>query len=571
MTARTNTDFSTPAMTDTMLETTASTEIVRREWVLVSAITLLVLLLTSLPYLFANISAPPDRQFMGMMLDVPDHLQYFSWMRELTHSNLAANKLTPEPNAPLFFNLLWWGMGRAGALFGLDFAAMYQIMRWGATVAFLLLSYHVIAWFLPNRRMRMAAFLTLVLTSGFGWVLILMKYTVTNGELLWPLDVFVAEGNTFLSALGYPHFLGAAVYIGVFDLFLRGQARGRLRYTVYGGLLALFLGWQHAYDLVIVYSILALYAVLLWIRDRRMPVYMVIGGVILGLLSVWPALYSVLLTSKDPIWREVLKQFANAGVYTPPLYRLPVLLGPAFLLALFTAIRQNPFRLSGVDNKTLFLRSWFWGNMALVYLPVDYQIHMLNGWQVPISILAVIGLFTYIVPAVQRWGATRGRQWRLAAIQNWAVAILLIVIVPTNLYLFAWRFVDLARHDYPYFLHTDDVRALQWLEANVQGDDVVFSSLDFGQYVPAYTGAHAFLAHWAQTVDFFHKSQIVDDFYRGSLGEAERTSIFNQFSVDYVVVGSLERAIGDAEISRIPGLYPVFESSSVTVYAVSNS
>lgn len=568
MTAHAKTEFTSPAATKTTAEDTATTEITRREWMLVSGITLVVLLLTSLPYVYAVASAPPDRHFMGMMLDVPDHLQYFSWMRELTYANLAANKLTPEPNAPLFFNLLWWGMGRTGALLGLDFVAMYQIMRWVATAAFLLLAYHVCAWFLSNRRMRMAVFLTIVLTSGFGWVLILMKYTVTNGELLWPLDVFVAEGNTFLSALGYPHFLGAAVYIGVFDLFLRGQARGRLRYAVYGGLLALFLGWQHAYDLVIVYSILALYAVLLWIRDRRMPVYMVIGGVILGLLSVWPALYSVLLTANDPIWKEVLKQFANAGVYTPPIYRLPVLLGPAFLLALFTAIRQNPFKLHGVGNRTLFLRSWFWGNMVLVYLPVDYQIHMLNGWQVPIAILAVIGLFTYIIPALQRWGENRGKLWNPTTTQNWAVAVLLIIIVPTNLYLFAWRFVDLARHDYPYYLHTDDLSALKWLEANVQGDDVVLSSLDFGQYVPAYTGAHAFLAHWAQTVDFFHKSQVVNEFYSSALSEVDSSSLFDEFSVDYVVVGTLERAIGDADMSRIPGLQSVFESPSVTIFAV---
>lgn len=567
MTAHANVKYPSQVPSSTVASVDESTDVTRREWMIVGGVILIVLLLTSLPYLYAYASAPADKQFMGMMLDVPDHLQYFSWMRELTHASLAANKLTPEPNPPLFFNLLWWGMGRAGAIAGLDYAIMYQIMRWIATSAFLFLAYHVCAWYLSNRRMRLTAFLAIVLTSGFGWVLILMKYTVTNGMLLWPLDVFVAEGNTFLSALGYPHFLGAAVYIGVFDLCLRGQAKGRLRYMVFGGLLALFLGWQHAYDLVIVYSILALYALLLWIRDRRLPVYLLVGGIILGFLSVWPALYSVLLTSRDPIWKAVLAQFANAGVYTPPLYRLPVLLGPAFLLALFTAIRQNPFKLKGVDNKSLFLRSWFWGNMVLVYLPVDYQIHMLNGWQVPIAILATIGLFTYLVPAIQGWGAAFGRSWNSAAIQNWTVVALLIIIMPTNLYLFAWRFTELARHDYPYFLHNDDVSALKWLEANANGDDVVFSSLDFGQYVPAYTGAHAFLAHWAQTVDFFHKSEIVSEFYSGKLGDADRREVFEQFSVDYVVLGTLEQALGTVDVSTIPDLRPVFESPSVTVFA----
>ena len=82
------------------------------EWRFVGWIIILVLVITTLPYLFGYVTAPPDKQFMGTMLDVPDHMQYFSWMRELSHSFLSANKLTPEPNPPIFFNLLWWGMGR---------------------------------------------------------------------------------------------------------------------------------------------------------------------------------------------------------------------------------------------------------------------------------------------------------------------------------------------------------------------------------------------------------------------------------------------------------------------------
>jgi hypothetical protein len=92
--------------------------ITRAEWRFVAFIVLLVLVLTSVPYLFGWLTAPPEKQFMGIMLDVPDHGQYFSWMRELTTAHLSANKLTPEPNQPIFFNLLWWGLGRLGNLVG---------------------------------------------------------------------------------------------------------------------------------------------------------------------------------------------------------------------------------------------------------------------------------------------------------------------------------------------------------------------------------------------------------------------------------------------------------------------
>ncbi|MFN3332221.1 MAG: hypothetical protein ACK47M_06905, partial [Caldilinea sp.] len=462
-------------------EDAAVAEVTRQEWLFVIVAALIVLVITTLPYLYAYWSAPPDKQFMGVIYNVPDHMQYFSWFREFGESNLSANKLTPEPNQPIFFNLLWWGMARIGGALGIGYAGMYQILRWVATILFLLLVYRMLSWFFPDRLRRTTAFLLILFGAGFGWVLIVMKYTVTHGELIWPLDVYVTESNTFFSILGSPHFVAAALYMFVFDLVLRGQAKNQLRYAVYAGLFALFMGWQHAYDLLIVYGVLGAYGLLVWIRDRKLPIDLLWSGLIVGAISVWPALYSVWLTSLDPLWEQVLAQFANAGVYSPPLYRLPVLLGLPFLLALFTVIRQNPFRLHGVSNNDLFVRGWFWISFVLIYLPVDYQIHMLNGWQVPIAILATQGVFTYVVPALARWFATDKTPTRRLAITT-ATAIILFSAL-TNIYLFGWRFYDLSRHDYPYYLYQDEIAALRWLEANAGSDAVVLSALEVGQYV----------------------------------------------------------------------------------------
>ena len=99
------------------------------EWWFVAGTIIFVLILTSVPYLYAYLSAPADKQFMGVLVNVPDHAQYFSWMRELTGAHLSANKLTPEPNKPVFFNLLWWGMGRIGQLLGVSYAGMFQLLR----------------------------------------------------------------------------------------------------------------------------------------------------------------------------------------------------------------------------------------------------------------------------------------------------------------------------------------------------------------------------------------------------------------------------------------------------------
>jgi hypothetical protein len=77
-----------------------------------------------------------------------------------------------------------------------------------------------------------------------------MKYTLTSGELIYPNYVYIAEGNTFLGIMSYPHFIAAALYILVFYLVLQGERSEQFKYAVAAGLVALFFGWQHAYDLV---------------------------------------------------------------------------------------------------------------------------------------------------------------------------------------------------------------------------------------------------------------------------------------------------------------------------------
>jgi hypothetical protein len=543
------------------------------EWRFVIGIVVLALTITSLPYLYAYLTTPTDKHFMGIMLDVPDHAQYFSWMRELSYSPLAANKLTPEFNKPVFFNLLWWSLGRLGRLLGFNYAIMFQILRFVAGTLFLLLAYRVCAWFLADRLMRRTAFLIIAFTSGFGWALIGLKYLWGLSDPPFPLLVYIAEGNTFLDILGYPHFVSAALYIFVFDLMLRGQAKEQLRYAVAAGLVALFFGWQHAYDLVLVYGVLGSFIVTLTLRDRRLPYHLIKASLVMGIISWWPALYSVLLTSLDPVWKEVLAQFANAGVYTPNPLQLLILLGPAFLLAIFVVIKDGPFRLKGLNDNDLFLKTWFLANFVLIYIPTDYQIHMLNGWQIPIAILATKGLFGYVVPVVERitWFKTRDLKLETrnpSLIQHSLVAIMILAIVPTNVYLWAWRFVDLSRHDHPYYLYNDELAALTWLETNARSDTVTLSSLTIGQYIPVLTGAHAFLGHWAQTLDFNGKSAMVEEFFDESTHDARRQQILEQYSVDYVFYGPMEQALGTYNPDHSPFLTPVFSAPLVKVYAI---
>jgi hypothetical protein len=536
----------------------------RREWRFVGLVVAAVLLSTSVPYLYGYLSAPAEKQFMGLMLDVPDHGQYLSWWRSFQSTLLARNKLTPEPSQRVFFNLLWWMLAQVSRWTGLGYAAVYQAFRWIAGASFLWAVYRLIAQFVSQVIQRRAVFLLVTFGSGLGWLLVVAKYTLTGGELLFPLDVYIAEGNSFLCILGYPHFAFAMTFIALtFEFIWRGWCEGRTRHMVTAGVLALLLGWMHAYDLLIVYAVMGTFALLVWWKRRAFPWRLFWGGVIVFALSCSGAVYSAILTTVDPLWEKVLAQFANAGVYTPAPLHLVILFGFPLIVAVVAGIGLAWKKRWSEEN--LFVMGWFVAGAALNYIPTDYQIHMLNSWQIPMVILATIGLFG-LAPVV----ATRIRNLNLSpdAAGRLVAAAFVLAVLPTNLYLWAWRFMDLARHDYPYYLSRDEVAALDWLREHTSPDDVVLSSITVGQYVPALSGNTAFLAHWAQTVDFYDKSERVERFFDAAVADAERLDTVRTFDVDYVFYGPAERALGRYDPGTSSLFVNVYSSPEVELYAV---
>lgn len=545
-----------------------SHQISRAEWSFVGVILAVILVITTLPYLFAVFSAPAEKQFMGFLINVDDHTQYLSWYKAFQTEHVIPNRLTPEENPPLFFNLLWWSLARFGAITGLGYMAVYQIFRVLSTIFFLVMIYVMTARFFPDVLRRQTAFLVIALGAGLGWVLVVIKYLWGLADVPLPNNLYISEGNTLLCILGYPHFAEAAGFIlAVFWLLLRGEERQSLRYALYAGVVALLLGWQHAYDLIIVWGVPVVYGGIRLLVDRQWPRYWFWAMLIVGVISCSPALYSVWLTSANPLWKEVLDQFDNAGIFSPRPLHMLILMGIPLIAALVTlALRlrevvQVRRAVQPVAQREIFLVVWFIVGWALTYIPTDYQVHMISSWQVPIGLLAVLGLFHYGLPALSRWREPASLAKPLA----W---LFVVLVIPTNLYLIAWRFVDLNRHDYPFFLYRDEVAAIDWLEAHASTDAIVLSGYEAGRYIPGLSGQRVFLGHWAQTVDFFAKREMVAEFFDATTSDARRQEILQAYGVEYVFYGQAERALGAYQPDDTDLLELVFSLPQAEVYVV---
>jgi uncharacterized membrane protein len=529
---------------------------------------LILLAMTSIPCIYGYVTAPEDKWFSGIVENVHDTAQYLSWMRESGHQLFIENKLTSEPNEAIFLNLHWWIPGRLAAIAGLSLPQVYQIFRLFAVPFLVVTTYAFCALLFEDLTRRRFAFLLSILTSGGGWIWVVKKQF--TGEMDFPRDVHTMLGNAFYTMMSSPHLtFAAALTLLVLFLALQSTRRRQFGFSLGAGLLALFLGLGHVYDLVTVWAVLAVFGLLLTLRDGWSWARFWSLFVVVLLSTPAPLYYGYVSSDANPIWQQALAQYDNLGVFTPDPIHLFILLGLTFLVAwlgFFAGLRSWRAQ----TDLALFIKGWFIVTLGLIYLPLHFQIMLLTGYQLPMAVLATWGLFDRILPWLQK--RLEGGRWRRLLnwerLGRWAPALFLLAVIPTNLYLLAWRVVVLNQHDYPYYLYRDDVAAMRWLDEHTNPDDVVLSSFTIGHYIPGLAGNKAFLSNAVMTMDFNRKREMVNDFFDSTTSDDERQALSHEYGIRYVLYGEAERAVGGHDPEEPLPFAEVFTSSRVKIYAV---
>ncbi len=536
-------------------------------------IALLLLAITSLPYLYGYLSTPPDKWFSGVIFNVHDTAQYLSWIRESATSVFIENKLTSEPNASIFLNLHWWIPGRIAALLGLSPIQIYQVFRLLAVPLQVMVGIWFCSLFFRNRSHNLFAFLLGTLTSGLGWLWVVDKYMNRLSDVRFPHDLYTTPGNTFWVMLASPHLTFAlSLTLLALGLAWLGYQQQQFGFSLAAGGVALFLGMGHVYDLVTVWTVLLIFGVFLTLRDGfRWQTFFSLFVVVL-VSAPAPLYFGWVSSPANPLWQQALAQYDNLGAFTPSPLHLLVLLGITFFLALGGFFqRLGSFR--KLSNRDLFIKGWFIANLIIIYLPLRFQVMLLTGFQFVLAILATDFVFTRFIPWLQVRlapeqsvdGLTKKR------LAQWVPVLLLLAVLPTNLYLFAWRLVDLQRNSYPIYLYQDEVAGMHWLESNVNPDEVVLSAFVTGHYIPGLAGNKAFLANAVMTMDYAHKRKMVNDFFNPVINDSERLAIIQKYDIRYIFYGPAERELGVYSPTTSPWLTLAYSTPQVDIYQVEES
>jgi len=193
---------------------------------------------------------------------------------------------------------------------------------------------------------------------------------------------------------------------------------------------------------------------------------------------------------------------------------------------------------------------------VLVYLPFNLQRRLVEGAQVPLSLLAARGM----VKVFNLKSQIPDLRSKLAA------GVVLILLSSTNVLLVAGNCLALRGQPAPIYRDAEEVAALDWLGGRVGFDDVVLTTYETGNYLPARVKARVFVGHGPETVRADEKKALVARFFDVTTDDAWRQQLLVQYGVDYVFWGPAERDLGEFDPEEASYLKPVYEAGGYALF-----
>jgi hypothetical protein len=490
------------------------------------------MLLVTLPYLFASISAEGNSRFSGILLNPLDGYSYLAKMYQgWTGSWTFTLPYTAEPGKGSYIFLFYLFLGHLASWFKLPLILVYHFAR--------IIAVGIMGWAIlkfikqiiqPNSE-QITALIIVLFGSGLGWLVFPISGKLTP-------DLWVAEAYPFLSGFVNPHFpLSIALIIYIFLSYSKPDTFPQSFFSL---LAAFLLSILQPFGVVIVGIVLLGCSIWEWVDSRilrwRPILFTGIGGI--------PMLvYQYFLVQTQPAlsgW--------NAQNITPSPESILLALGflPAILMALIGAW----VIIKGHNRGMRIVLLWAVLGIGLLYIPLPLQRRMMLGLYIPIGIIAVEGI-KYLSRDSQRrylWIATTSIGLSLPT-------ILLILISG----------ISAARELNPAItIYGSEYRAYSWIQGNTSQNSIILASADEGLLIPAFTGRRVLYGHPYETVDAMVMQEFVDSAYKDS-GKITMNELV-QDNVSYIFWGPRERILGSGDAFK--DLPIAYQEQDITIYSL---
>ncbi len=518
---------------------------------------ILFLLMGTLPYVVPLWAAPEGVRATGVSINPFDANSYLANMQQGYEGRwLYQLPYTASPSRPLPLFSYYLVLGHLARLTSLSLPLVFHLARLGCGGLFAWSAYHFAARLLASRGERALALFLLLFTGGTGWIVTLVPTLSETTHVHLTPDLWVTDAISFLALLSNGHFTLNMVLMMV--MIVAGErllAGGRWPLAALASVAGLGTALIHAHQLAVVGLVLG--GEVLWqIADTRRIPWRAVGW--LAVIFTPPALLAGLLTILSYRDLALASWLEQGDTYTPPVWGLFNLYGPVWVLAFagaWYALRQR-----GAAWRGIVL--WFAVVLVLVYVPVNFQRRFMEGWHVPVTVLAAAGWSRGIAPRLRR---------RLTEYSVGLALIILLVLVtasPVHTLITLTRYAIQRQDDQFVYAHADERGATDWLCAHATLDEVVLSFFYSGNWLPARAPVRSFVGHWSLTAEMAERLADVSRFFDADASDAARLHLLQTFGVDYIYVGPDERALGRFDPARAPYLVPVYVSTGVQLYRV---
>lgn len=536
------------------------------DWLEPALLALLLVAVLYLPYLLAYQTARPGTVFTGLIMNAEDSQSYFAKMLQGYDGAWSYRiPFTPEAHEPAFVGGFYLALGHVARLAGLSLEGIWHVSRGVAGFGLFLAAYAFIAASLPGRGERRLAYLLALFGSGLGWLLFLL------GQPYWldtfPVDFRMPEAHLFFTALTFPHVaVGSLLLLLSFRWLARALALDApsWRAGLAAGVANLLLAVVYPFLIYLVILGAALYLALQLANRWRSP-WSVVGPGLLAFLPPAPlVVYYAWVLRTNAVFRAWDEQ---AGTLSPPWPHYLLAYAPYLLLAGLYLWRRRTRAAVAVApaEQRLILWAWLLAVALLLYAPLPAQRRFVQGAQVPLAIVATLGWVRVVLPwLAQRrpvQALARRPRYSIAGLQRLATVLLVVLLSLSNVYVLASvSFSNVVQQPDPLFRTSDEMAAVEWLRQQGTRDAVVLGSYQTGSLVAARAGNPVFIGHWAETVAFQEKEDLVARFFDAATGDSWRHELLAAYGVHYVWWGPREQALGGFRPGEAAYLRPVYDA-----------
>jgi hypothetical protein len=514
--------------------------------------TLILMVITTLPYIIAVATQGDRWTFNGFLLGVEDGNAYLGKMRlgarGFWQFFLFYSPENHDPEGLLYLPYIM--VGQFIRLFIGDhdpklFSALilaYHCLRLVFNSLLIIVIYRFIAAFLKKPTLRFLAFVFAILGGGLGWLILVIAQGEWLGSL--PPEFYIPEGFSFsLILLGLPHIaLGRAALLGGFLALFKALSlnntsdnlRRWLQWATLAGGCWLIVGLTVSFYFAILYCLMGAWGITLWLTRRQFPLqFSIRAGVAVGITLPLFLYYFFVFTQNDA-FAEWSSQNQLAS---------PHLLHYVFsysILGFFATIGVRwTLRNKVDDERFLLLVGWVLIVPILVYLPINVQRRMAEAVIVPLAILATIGI-RLSVTAISRWRhISMQSAWKRLRV----TAIVLLTF--SSILMLLGQYFTVLNRDRPLYRPNDELYAMDWLNEYAPENDVVMGTMSTGNLLPARTNLRVFLGHGPETLKSTPKKDDVVHFFTDQVALEALENRYN-IQIDYVFYGPLERDLTDA-------------------------